>query len=97
MDAELDLGEQRLNALLDEYGDDTVLAAFAALGAGLSMLGGRWKSTRSLMVLGALSAETGVDGMIDASATRTFGVPRSRRSRSTGASAVSPSAAVPAK
>ena len=29
----LDLGEQRLNALLDEYGDDTVLAAFAALSA----------------------------------------------------------------
>lgn len=33
-----------------------VLAAFTALGAGLSVLGGRWKSTRSLMVLGALSA-----------------------------------------
>ncbi|MBN9050569.1 MAG: hydantoinase B/oxoprolinase family protein [Rhizobiales bacterium] len=29
----LDLGEQRLNALLDEYGDDTVLSAFAALSA----------------------------------------------------------------
>lgn len=34
----------------------TVLAAFTAMGAGLSLLGGRWKSTRSLMVLGALSA-----------------------------------------
>lgn len=33
-----------------------VLAAFTAMGAGLSLLGGRWKSTRSLMVLGALSA-----------------------------------------
>lgn len=33
-----------------------VLAAFTAMGAGLSLLGGRWRSTRSLMVLGALSA-----------------------------------------
>jgi N-methylhydantoinase B len=29
----IDLGEQRLNALLDEYGDDTIHAAFAALSA----------------------------------------------------------------
>lgn len=33
-----------------------VLAGFTAMGAGLSLLGGRWKSTRLLMVVGALSA-----------------------------------------